>query len=222
MTENDAIPTSKVIHEIVTKKEVKNGEVVTVNSLGKKILDSDEKQQLEAQRNQAIIEAFEAEKQLLIQEYPQYKDILDENVTSGFDLEVWREKMAEMAEEGKISRKPKGQATLEPVRSKGTSIYEADSYQQLVDKIYSELEKELFLRDMAKPYNMAKVKKLEAMRSKLLQSVLTGEKSRGVTKNWFVWMCPTCQISVANSRTCEKCGYENRSPSSVKGRVNYV
>lgn len=187
----------------------------------KEILDSDDKAVLEAQRDQAILDVLEAEKTLLKQKYPQYKDLVDEQVTSGYDLELWSGKLEEMAEDEPKRHKPKGQASLEPVRSKD-SIYEADSYQELVDNIYSQLEEQLFLRDMAKPYDVAKLKQLEAMRSKLLESVLTGEKLRGVTKKWSVWTCPKCGISVANSRVCEKCGYENKSPSSVRGRVSYV
>lgn len=205
-------PVRKVIHEIRHAKTDKE----------KEILGSDERAVLEAQKTQAILDAFEAEKRLLINEYPQYKDILEENVTSGYELEIWREKMGQMAEEGKLSRKHVGQARMESVRSKGSSIYEAEDEQTLISNLYNSVEELTFLRDMGKPYDAKKLKELNKMRDKLLSSLIEGSKSHGVASagRWSVWSCLCGKVNV-NTDTCP-CGFVNRSKTKVSGAVTYV
>lgn len=213
LSESDEVKVRKVIHEIRDSRDTKNS-----------ILDDDEKQQLENLRDQAVIEAFETHKQLLKEKYPDFVDIIDENVQSGYDLELWSEKLEEMHRETQTRNKPKGQAVLEPEKKSGSStVYQAETSEELIKNLYDQTEELMFKRDTGRPYSEEKLRTLNKMRDKLLGSLLEGQKSHGVASagRWSVWQCLCGQVNV-NSNKCSKCGFENRSKTTVKGVVNYV
>lgn len=178
----------------------------------------DARDEVKLARDIAVMENFQLKVEMLKSEYPDFADKLDEEINDPQDYELWKSKLEEMY----TRKKPKGQAILESENQKGVAtVYEAENEGELINKLYDQLEELMFKRDMGRSYDAEKLKRLEAMRSKLLSSVLTGEKARGVTKRWYIWNCPQCSKPVANSMTCS-CGYVNKSPSSVKGRVDFV
>jgi len=108
---------------------------------------------------------------------------------------------------GKIS------ADFVPSLSK-SDVDEWDSVEEMVNDIYDNLETQLFLKERplkGMSYDDAKLKKYQSMATKLLQSVLLGEKSRGGKEGTptkiQVTQCLQCgKVLVAGERKCPNCG----------------
>lgn len=197
MSEEDGIPTRRIIHEI--KK-------------------SDELTEAKNLRDIAIMENLELRKNLLMVDFPDAVESI-QNIETGIEFDLIKEKL-----ENKPKRKTQtGQARLEPVRSKGADIYTAETHEQLISTIYDQLEEQKYYQDVgSKKFDAEKHRQLQGMSDKLLESCIKGEKLRGQTRNIYAWTCFRCKKTCVNTMTCPHCGYVNKSPSSVRGRVDYV
>ncbi len=183
------------------------------------VIKKEDDDDIKKMRDIAVTENFQLKVEMLKSEYPDFADKLDEEINDPADYEIWKEKLRELHQK----RKPKGQARLETKRGKGSSIYEAETHEQLISTIYDQLEEQKYFRDVgSKKFDERKHAELQGMSDRLLESCISGEKLRGQTRGIYAWQCFKCKKTVVNTMTCPHCGYVNRSPSSVRGRVDYV
>jgi rubrerythrin len=104
-------------------------------------------------------------------------------------------------------KKPKGQAKLQIAGSTDGETW--DSIEEMVNDVYDNLEKQLFLKEMGLPFDQKKLEKYQGMANKLLHSLIKGEQNREKITKWKVVQCRHCGkilLKIPADQKCPECG----------------
>lgn len=199
--------------------------------MGKKIVstivDSDEnpeiedlKDKLEVEKAKTTILAlkkFEEEKQALLETITDKdkREEVSELIQSGEDLERVRTTMQIIQSGIQYGLSPHdetpkkkfvGQAKLYGSPS-NKDVQTWDSVEEMVNDVYDQLESEMFKEAMGVPYDKAKMRKYRSMADKLLSSLITGVRRRGVGSDKFhIQQCRNCgKVLTEHETKCPNC-----------------
>lgn len=197
--------------EVIADKIVKHIIEIDNGSEG----DKSDKEKLEIAQNQLqalALKEFEDKKSSFVEAMTErfgseQANKLADIIVDGNSLDRIKASMEIVAEKTAKST-PKGKTNSQaPQNTEGFN-----STQEMIDKIYDELEREKWLQmKNSKDANPEKLAQLTEMTDKLLQSAIIGEKSRGeITKIRGVWSCPKCGATCTTSE-CSRCGYRSKS-----------
>lgn len=190
----EGIVTKKIVHEI-------------------KITGQDEKLQAELKQKDDMLKSlalkeFEERKESIVQRlesrYGKEKaEEIGESIISGKDVDSYENLLTVTEDDNQEQTRkvPSGKVKGAKPTSEDENY---GSTQELVDKVYDELERQKYLQMTgSKDYDPSKHQKLQGMADAFLSSLVHGEKNRNkITSGWKVWECPKCHRTVVNSNVC--------------------
>lgn len=177
----------------------------------------DELEQERAKMSILALKEFEEKKAELLKSIKdvEKREEIDELIQSGEDLERVKNTMSIIESGIKYGqsdswkkRKLTGQASLESYPT-GKQVQEWDSVEDMVNDIYDNLEKQIFLKEMGKNYSADKLKHYQNLADRLLNSMIKGFKNRDSVNvgKMTIMRCRSCgKILLHNESVCPVCG----------------